>query len=105
MPLVVCWGAVLMFLKVKRTHTNRQSRCNARMCECKPIPPGTPVVHTVSTYKGRVLSRVWRPECFERATGYAPYYHRLKAIREGKEVLALPLAAYCPETGRVLGQQ
>ena len=94
-----------MFLRVTQTHANRPSTCNARACECKPIPKGTPVVWTVSTYRGRTLSRVWHPECFERATAYAPYYHRLKAIREGKDILPLPLSAYCPETGKVIGYE
>lgn len=94
-----------MFLNVKRTHTNRSSTCNARACDCKPIPSGTPVVHTLSTYRGRVLSRVWHVDCFERATAYAPWFHRLHAIRNGLDILPLPLSAYCPKTGKVIGYE
>jgi len=93
-----------MFLKTKRIRTNRNGQCNARHCShtTKRIDKGEKVVWTVATYRGRTLSRIWHPDCHAKATSYTPYFHRLLAIQEGKEVLAAPLSAYCPKTGRML---
>mgnify|MGYP003143098222 CR=1 len=93
-----------MFLKTKTIHTYKNGQCNARHCthQTKRINKGEKVVWTVATYRGRTLSRIWHPDCHAKATAYAPYHDRLLAIREGREVLAAPLSAYCPETGRML---
>ena len=91
-----------MFLKTKTIKTKRAGTCNARACshDSKAIPKGKTAVWTVHLYRGRTISAVWHTDCHRQAMQFRPYWDKLMAIREGKEVLAMPLADYCPKTGR-----
>ena len=90
-----------MFLHTKKITAKRTSPCNAYKCASK-VQKGEVCMHTVHTYKSKTISAVWHLECHKRATAYAPYWDRLIAIREGKDILPLPLDCYCPKTGKVI---
>jgi hypothetical protein len=92
-----------MFLKQKPITAKRDSRCNAFKCNV-PILKGDSVIWTVHTYRTRTISAVWHKDCHRMATTYAPYWDRLVAIREGRDILPLPLECYCPITGKVKKQ-
>ena len=87
----------MAFLKTKLITTRYSGQCNAYHCQNKSIARGERVVHTIATYRQKLISAVWHPRCHTEATTFAPDWAQLLAIKANKA--AMPSEYYDHTTG------
>ena len=93
----------MAFIKTHFITAKYNGRCNAYHCQHKSIERGERVVHTVATYRQKLISAVWHPQCHKEATAFAPDWAQLLAIKANKA--PMPAEYYNHTTGLPLRLQ